>query len=115
KEAPENGGWNIFVTWAGGNATSSPINLFGHAATGEDAWFGWPKNERHEELRDAWAAAPTLEDRLAVTRELQENAWNFVPHVQLGQWVQPVAHRSNLQGVISIPEIVPFWNMEKVV
>jgi hypothetical protein len=34
--------------------------------------------------------------------------------VYLGQWVQPVAHSTNLQGVISIPEIVPFWNIEKV-
>jgi peptide/nickel transport system substrate-binding protein len=115
KVPPAEGGWNIFVTWAGGNATASPINLFAHAATGGDAWFGWPENARHEELRDAWAAATTMEERLEVTRQMQENAWNFVPHVQLGQWVQPVGYRANLQGVIAIPEIVPFWNIEKVV
>jgi peptide/nickel transport system substrate-binding protein len=37
-----------------------------------------------------------------------------VPHVWLGQWVSPVAYRSNLRGVLKIPEIIPFWNIEKV-
>jgi peptide/nickel transport system substrate-binding protein len=113
KEPPDQGGWNIFITWAGGNATSSPINLFAHAAVGEQGWYGWPKNELHEQMRDEWAAAPTLEARKAVADKLQENAWNFVPMVYLGQWVSPVAYRKTLSGVVAIPEIVPFWNIEK--
>ena len=31
----------------------------------------------------------------------------------LGQWQSPVAYRKNLRGVLSIPEVVPFWNIEK--
>jgi peptide/nickel transport system substrate-binding protein len=45
---------------------------------------------------------------------MQENAWNFVPHAYLGQWVQPSAMRANVKGLIGIPELVPFWNVEKV-
>ena len=44
---------------------------------------------------------------------MQKNAWNFVPHVWLGQWASPVAYRKNLRGVLAIPEIIPFWNIEK--
>ncbi|TVQ32204.1 MAG: ABC transporter substrate-binding protein [Geminicoccaceae bacterium] len=110
---PAEGGWNIFITWGGGNSVASPINLSGHAATGTDGWFGWPSDELHEQLRDEWAAAPTLEARQEVSRRMQENAWNFVPHLYLGQWVAPVAHSARLSGILAIPEIVPFWNIEK--
>ncbi len=113
KSAPEQGGWNIFITWAGGAAVGNPIALSGHAANGEKGWFGWPSDETHEKLRDKWAAAATPEEQKAVAREIQKNAWNFVPHVFLGQWVAPVAYRNNLKGVLAIPEIVPFWNIEK--
>ncbi|MEM8854030.1 MAG: ABC transporter substrate-binding protein [Pseudomonadota bacterium] len=114
KSPPDDGGWNIFVTWASGHAFGNPIGLSGHSASGGDGWFGWPENAKHEELRDAWAAAPTFEERFEIGKQMQENAWNFVPHVYGGQWVQPAAYRSNLEGVIAFPELVPFWNMDKV-
>ena len=43
----------------------------------------------------------------------RSNDWDFVPHVWLGQWASPVAYRKNLRGVLAIPEIIPFWNIEK--
>lgn len=113
KAAPEEGGWNIFITWASGHAFDNPIGLAAHAANGENAWFGWPSNEYHEELRDAWAAAPTLEKRKEIARQLQENAWDYVPMALLGQWTPPVAYRNNLSGIIAMPEVVPFWNIRK--
>jgi hypothetical protein len=36
---PDQGGWNVFFTWGGGNATASPIALSAHAATGKTAWI----------------------------------------------------------------------------
>ena len=44
---------------------------------------------------------------------MQKHDWDFVPHVWLGQWASPVAYRKNLKGVLAIPEIIPFWNIEK--
>jgi len=83
------------------------------SATGEKGWFGWPSNELHEKLRDKWAAAATLDEQKAVAREIQKNAWDFVPHIWFGQWLSPVAYRTSLKGVLKIPEIIPFWNIEK--
>ena len=57
KAAPDQGGWNIFITWAGAAAVGSPMAFIGHQANGEKGWFGWPTNEDHEKLRDKWAAA----------------------------------------------------------
>ena len=113
KSAPSEGGWNIMLTYASGNAYNNPITLAGHAANGERGWFGWPEDARHEQLRDAWVAAEGLEGRKAVAREMQENAWTFVPHVYLGQWFDTAAMRSDVEGMIGLPDLVPFWNVRR--
>ncbi len=107
------GGWSIFLTWASGEAYNNPITLAGHAATGESGWFGWPEDARHEQLRDAWAAAPDLAARQRIARDMQENAWNFVPHVYLGQWFATAAMRADVRGMIGLPDLVPFWNVSR--
>ncbi len=70
---PDQGGWNVFYTWSGGNATASPISLFAHAAIGKKAWFGWPENADIEKMRTEWAYAPNLEARKAVTQPHQQD------------------------------------------
>ena len=112
KEPPEKGGWNTFTTYAGAAGMANPITYIGDAANGDKAWFGWPSNELNEHLRDKWAKADP-EDRLSVAKEIQKNAWDFVPAVYLGQWTQPAAWRSNVKGIIGVPEVIPFWNIEK--
>ena len=108
------GGWNIFITWGAGEGFDNPIGFVGHTANGETAWFGWPKDDLHEKLRDDWALAGTQDERKAVARKLQENAWNYVPMALLGQWAPPVAMRANVKGFLPLPAHVPFWNVEKV-
>lgn len=114
KAAPDQGGWNIFITSAGGTAVGNPIALAAHAATGDKGWFGWPENALHEDLRNKWAAAASPEERLGVSRAMQENAWNYVPQVYYGQWVQPSVYRKSIKGILPISEIIPWWNVEKV-
>ncbi|HEX8168450.1 MAG TPA: ABC transporter substrate-binding protein [Beijerinckiaceae bacterium] len=113
KKPPGEGGWNIFSTTATGEAFSNPINFSGHAANGDKAWFGWPSNDLQEKLRDEWAAADSLDERKRIARELQKNAWDYVHHLYLGQFFRASAWRKTVTGVIGMPEVVPFWNMEK--
>lgn len=113
RAAPDQGGWNIFFTSASGSAFANPVALAGHSSTGASAWFGWPTDARNEELRDAWASAATDPERIAIGRRMQENAWSYVPHVYYGQWLQPSAMRANLRGMIAMPELVPFWNVDR--
>ncbi len=114
KAPPDQGGWNIFITSSGGSAIGNPILLSAHAATGDKAWFGWPSDAKQEELRNKWALAETLEERKAVARELQDNAWKFIPQLYYGQWIQPAAERVNIKGILPVAEIIPWWNVEKV-
>lgn len=113
KAPPDQGGWNLFITWSGGNAIGNPIILSAHAATGDKAWFGWPSDTLHEELRTKWALAETLDQRKAIAREMQANAWKFVPQLYYGQWMQPAAMRTSLKGVLPVAEIIPWWNVTK--
>jgi len=114
KKPPAEGGWNIFPTASTGLGFANPIHLAAHAATGESGWFGWPRDDLQEKLRDQWAAAATLDERKRIARELQNNAWDYVQHIHLGQFYRASAWRRNLRGLIGLPVITPFWNVEKV-
>jgi peptide/nickel transport system substrate-binding protein len=113
KKPPAEGGWNIFVTASTGQGFANPIHLAAHAASGATAWFGWPKDERQEKLRDQLAAIADLDERKRIAHDLQRNAWDYVQHVHLGQFDRTSAMRKNLRGLIGIPVLVPFWNVEK--
>lgn len=110
---PDQGGWNIFFTSAGGPAQSNPYLVTNMATNGPRAWFGWPSDEKNEQLRAQWINAETEEQRKRIATEIQRNAWDIVPHLYYGQWIQPVAHRKNVRGWLPVPEVIPFWNVEK--
>ena len=113
KAADDQGGWDIFVTWDSDYSHSDPIGLATFQANGADAWYGWPKSDEFEALRGKWADAGTLDEQKALARQMQKVWWDFVPTLLLGRFLQPVAYRSNVKGFIGMPEIIPFWNVEK--
>jgi peptide/nickel transport system substrate-binding protein len=114
KDPPEHGGWNIFPTYTSGAQVSSPILYWGHSAAGVNGgYLGWPSNEQHEKLRTDWTMAETTDERKAIARQMQAGAWDWVPHVPFGRWLQPAAWRSNVKGLLPIDEVIPFWNVEK--
>jgi peptide/nickel transport system substrate-binding protein len=110
---PDQGGWNIFFTSSGGLSNSNPYMMAQMATNGTKSWFGWPSDQKNEQLRMQWLAAETMEQRKAIAAQIQDNAWNVVPHLYFGQWQQPTAHRKNVTGWLHVPEIIPFWNVEK--
>ncbi|MFX0545822.1 ABC transporter substrate-binding protein [Roseovarius sp. S1116L3] len=110
RESPENGGWNIFPTWWLAADQLNPITNISVAASGDNAWFGWPENEKIEELRNAFAAETDVEKQKAIVEELQAELYDFVPYIPTGQYYQPTAYRDNVSGVLEAP--VPFfWNI----
>ena len=113
KAPPDQGGWNIFFTNSGGLAESNPYMLTPMGTLGEKGWFGWPTDQKNEELRAAWLRADTLDERKRIAVEIQRNGWDIVTHLNFGQWRQPVAHRKNVTGWLPIPEVIPFWNVTK--
>ena len=109
----DKGGWDIFVTGDFDYSHSDPMGLSTLMANGLKSWYGWPSNDEYEALRNKWADADTLPERQQIARQMQRLAWDFVPTGLLGQYMSPVAYRSNVKGIIGMPEIIPFWNIEK--
>ncbi|MEI9412891.1 ABC transporter substrate-binding protein [Mesorhizobium salmacidum] len=110
----ENGGWNIFITNDPDYVQGDPPSAVFLNASGDKAWFGWPKSDEYEALRAKWPDLNTLDERKALAREMQRVWWNFVGDVRLGQVVEPIARRKMLTGLIELPAVqVPFWNMRK--
>jgi peptide/nickel transport system substrate-binding protein len=113
KESVEKGGWNAFFTaWAG----TDHLNPAGHLilrSNGPDAWFGWPTDPKIEAMRDQWFDAPDVDAQARLCADIQREALEgSVPYVPLGQYLQPTAYRTNLQGVLNGFAI--FWNVRKV-
>ncbi|NDE73079.1 MAG: hypothetical protein EB064_04045, partial [Betaproteobacteria bacterium] len=61
-----------------------------------------------------WAYAPNLEARKGVTSRLNKTMMDYVHDVKTGQWVQPAAYRGDrIRGLIQVPEVIPWWNVER--
>jgi peptide/nickel transport system substrate-binding protein len=99
REPPDKGGWNIFYTYLGGMGNISPGPDIAIRASGADAWFGWPTDQKMEALREAWFDAPDLEAQQNICREMQEEFWQNPSYVPLGMYDQPTAFHSYLQDV----------------
>ena len=112
KKPVEEGGWNVFHTYATGADAGSPVTNIGVSGGGvERAWFGWPDSPKVEELRDSWARETDAGKKKEILDELQATLFEVVPYVNYGQWFQPMAWRKGLEGVLVSP--VPFfWNIK---
>jgi peptide/nickel transport system substrate-binding protein len=113
KDPPGQGGWSVFFTSSGGLESSNPAFSVADSAGCEKAWFGWPCDQKIEELRTAWAAARSIEERKKVSVEFQKRAMEVTLYIPHGQWAAPAALRTNLAGMIGVPDSILFWNVEK--
>ncbi len=113
RNPPGQGGWSIFTTTTTSHSLGDVIGSSSTLLNGDRGWFGWPTDETLHGMRDEWAAAPDLAARQAVARRMQERHWEIVPQIFPGNMFRSSAWRRNLTGVIAMPELVPFWNMEK--
>jgi len=112
KKLPAEGGWNMFETGWVGTDTLDPSTNVMLRANGEKAWFGWPSDDKLEQLRMEWINATDSEARQEIAAKIQERAFAFVPYVPTGQFFTKTALRKNIKGYMSAPAIF-MWNIEK--
>jgi peptide/nickel transport system substrate-binding protein len=111
KEPPDKGGWNLLHTWWQGADVLNPAVHFGVSGAGPRAWFGWPDIPQLEKLVTDWVRATDQTKRKQLADEVQKVAFNEVPYVPWGEWVQPTAFRRNVQGVLKFGAPI-FWNVK---
>jgi peptide/nickel transport system substrate-binding protein len=111
KDPPAAGGWHAFLTsWASVDVLDPVAASFLNASC-EKATFGWPCDAELERLRDAFAKETDPAKQKAIAEAVQLRAVEYPTHIQLGQYVQPVAFRKGVTGILAGPSIA-FWNVE---
>ncbi len=105
------GGWSCFFTAWAGTDTLTPAGHISLRANGKDAWFGWPDDPKLETLRQDWFAARDLSAQKSICGQMQQQAFDSVPYLPLGQYLQATAYRNDLSGVLNGFAI--FWNVQR--
>ena len=111
KAPAASGGWNVFITTFTGLDMASPATNLALRGNGANSWFGWPDAPRLEELRNAWFAAGDDSARQAIVASIQQQAFQDVPFLPLGQFFQPTVRRRELtDALLNMPL---FWNIRR--
>ncbi len=111
KDPPDAGGWHAFLTsWASVDILDPVATGFLNASC-EKAMFGWPCDAELERLRDAFAKETDPARQKSIAEAVQLRVAEYPTHIQLGQYVQPVALRKGVSGLLPGPSIA-FWNIE---
>ena len=106
------GGWNCHCTYAAGPDIAIPATHTGLRVNGTAFSVGWANIPAMEALRGRWLEAETLAAQQAVAREIQLLYRQEAPYIALGQFIQPIAYRRNLSGMMD--GVPVFTNLRKV-
>ena len=113
KEAPEAGGWNVYVTIAGEFDVNSPMtNAYLSAACGT-ALPGWPCDKPLDELRAAWVRETVPARRKELLDRFQERAFQAVPYAYFGQFSPAYAARKSVKHLDQYWNIPTIWVLDK--
>jgi peptide/nickel transport system substrate-binding protein len=114
RDAPEAGGWNMYVTVAGEFDVNSPIsNAYLGAACG-NTLPGWPCDKPLDELRTAWLKEPAPAKRKELLDAFQVRAYEAVPYINAGQYSAAFAARADLKGLDKLWAGMPmFWALSR--
>jgi peptide/nickel transport system substrate-binding protein len=112
KDAPAQGGWNMFFTaWVAPDIWN-PLTNPALGALGEKSWFGWPSDETIEKLRDEFARATDDAKKKALAEQIQARAFEIGTHAPVGEYIEPLAARKSVTGFVTGPGNL-YWNIKK--
>jgi peptide/nickel transport system substrate-binding protein len=108
------GGWNMFFTnWVAADVMNPLVNFSIGGRGKNGGWFGWAEDAKIEKLKDQFARAGSLDEQKKIATEIQQEAYDQVIYIPLGQYLQPSAWRKSITGVLDGPATPIFWNVEK--
>ncbi len=114
RDAPEAGGWNMYVTVAGGFDADSPVtNAYLSAACGTSL-PGWPCDKPLDELRTAWIKETVPAKRRVLLEQFQRRAYEALPYINVGQYTPAIAFRKTIKGGEQLNSGLPtVWMLDK--
>jgi peptide/nickel transport system substrate-binding protein len=113
KEAPAQGGWNIFFTTNIALDSNNPaLNSYASGAC-DKAWFGWPCDAEMEKLRDAFLHEADAEKQKALGLAISDRVIDQGFFAPVGLYKAFGAYRKDrLEGWLASPVPV-VWNISK--
>ena len=113
KEAPAQGGWNIFFTTNIALDSNNPaLNSYASGAC-DKAWFGWPCDAEMEKLRDAFLHEADPEKQKALGLAISDRVIDQGFFAPIGLYKAFGAYRKDrLEGWLASPVPV-VWNISK--
>ena len=113
KDPPDKGGWNMFLTAWQASDIASPISVAALEAKGEkSSWFGWPKDDRLEELRAQFMRESDDANKRKLAEQIQARAFEIGTHAPLGEWFNVTVGRKSISGWF-ITNGNLYWNLRK--
>ncbi len=111
KIPPADGGWNI-VIGASPPGAFDPFSSFFFYPGCDKGIQGWPCDPVLLKIIDDWARETDAVKQRELIAAINERGWYTLPFILIGQYRQPVAVRSNIEGVLNAGGNV-FWNISK--
>ncbi len=111
REGLDKGGWSIWCNYIPGVIAITPATQSYVRGMGRAGPFGWPTSEKIEALRSQFLDAQSVDEQKRLTKEIQLQAWQDVPYIPTGAWMQPFAFRKSLTDMLNGFPI--FWNVKK--
>jgi peptide/nickel transport system substrate-binding protein len=113
QKSPKEGGWNMFFTNFTSADMQNPVGNFLISGKGKNGgWFGWPDDPEMEVLRDNFARS-SPEEQSKIAAAIQQEVYDQVLYIPLGQYRNVSAWRKSLSGVLDGPATPIFWNIDK--
>jgi peptide/nickel transport system substrate-binding protein len=108
------GGWNMFFTnWVAADVMNPVVNFSIGGRGKNGGWFGWAEDAKIEQLKDKFARSSSLDEQKKLAADIQQEAYDQVIYIPLGQFLIPSAWRKSLTGVLDGPATPIFWNIDK--
>lgn len=101
REGLDRGGWSVWCNYIPGIIAVTPATQSYVRGLGRNGPFGWPTSARIEALRDEFMDAATLPDQQRISRDIQIQAWEDVPYIPTGAWMQPFAFRRTITDMLN--------------
>ncbi|HAU57661.1 MAG TPA: peptide ABC transporter substrate-binding protein [Comamonadaceae bacterium] len=113
KDLPENGGWNVFITYWGGTDASNPVTYTPLTGNGDSGYFGWPSNPEIESLKIQFIESADVKQRKEIAAQIERLAFETGVIGPVGEVKGPVVvRRGSVSGLLPAPTVV-YWNIEK--
>jgi peptide/nickel transport system substrate-binding protein len=113
KDAPDKGGWNMFLTAWQAFDVWNPIGNPALDTRGEKStWFGWATDDKLVTLRNEFMRATDDAAKKKLADQIHARAFEIGTHVPLGEFDAPMAARKNITGFFVTNSNI-YWNLKK--